>query len=139
MTSMTTKEREVFLADLHVGILAVERKFNAPLAIPIWYAYQPGREVLLWTEGRTTKAKLIRAAGRFSITVQDEQPPYRYVAVSGPVIAVDAASEAEARTIAIRYLGEEAGNAFADEHLTADSVIIRMRPRQWLTTDYSKE
>jgi nitroimidazol reductase NimA-like FMN-containing flavoprotein (pyridoxamine 5'-phosphate oxidase superfamily) len=139
MASMTTKEREAFLTELHIGVMSVERQRNAPFTIPIWYAYQPGGEVLLWTEGRTTKAKLIRAAGRFSLTVQDEQPPYRYVAVSGPVTAVDEASDAEARAIAIRYLGEEAGNAFADEHLTDDSVIIRMRPQQWLSTDYSKQ
>jgi nitroimidazol reductase NimA-like FMN-containing flavoprotein (pyridoxamine 5'-phosphate oxidase superfamily) len=139
MASMTTKEREEFLADLHVGVIAVERDHSAPLTIPIWYGYQPGGEVTLWTEGRTTKANLIRAAGRFSITVQDEQPPYRYVAVSGAVAAVVAADDAEARAIAVRYLGEEEGNAFADEHLTDDSVIIRMRPQQWLSTDYSKE
>lgn len=49
------------------------------------------------------------AAGRFSFTVQDEQPPYKYVSVEGDVTHVGPADESEARSIAVRYLGEESG------------------------------
>ena len=68
-------DREQYLADLHVGAVAVERPARAPLAVPIWYGYRPGGEVLLWTESESVKHKLIRDAGRSSITVQDERPP----------------------------------------------------------------
>jgi nitroimidazol reductase NimA-like FMN-containing flavoprotein (pyridoxamine 5'-phosphate oxidase superfamily) len=34
---MTPEEREEFVADVHVGILAIERESKAPLAVPIWY------------------------------------------------------------------------------------------------------
>ncbi len=43
------------------------------------------------------------------------------------------------RRLAIRYLGEEAGNAFTDENLTQTSIAIRMRPQRWISLDYSKE
>ena len=39
---MSTTERESFLADLHVGVLAVERADGAPLVTPVWYRYEPG-------------------------------------------------------------------------------------------------
>ena len=33
--SMSVAEREAFLADVHVGILAIERPGRGPLALPI--------------------------------------------------------------------------------------------------------
>ncbi len=139
MAKMTDHERERFLADLHVGVLAVERPDRSPLAVPIWYAYEPGGELSIWTTEGTVKDKLIRAAGRFTFTVQDEQPPYKYVSVEGDVTHVGPADEAEARGIAVRYLGDEAGNAFADESHSPSSIVIRMRPQRWLSVDYSAD
>ncbi|KWX67937.1 pyridoxamine 5'-phosphate oxidase [Mycobacterium sp. NAZ190054] len=135
---MTKDEREQYLAGLHVGVIAVERPDRAPLSVPIWYGYQPGGEVLLWTDAGTVKHRLIRDAGRFSITVQDEQPPYKYVTAEGDVTSIDAAQDAEARAIAVRYLGEQDGAAFTDQNLTPNSIIIRMKPQRWLSVDYSE-
>ena len=139
MPTMTRTEREKFLAELHVGVIALERPDRSPLAVPIWYGYEPGGEVVLWTDAGTLKERLIRAAGRFSITAQVEQPPYRYVTAEGTVTAIDAASSEVVRAIAVRYLGPEEGAAFAEQNLGPDSVVIRMRPERWLSTDYSKE
>ncbi|WP_207548420.1 pyridoxamine 5'-phosphate oxidase family protein [Mycolicibacterium iranicum] len=138
MATMTSDEREQYLADLHVGVIAVERPGRAPLAVPIWYGYEPGGDVLLWTQADSVKHRLIRDAGRFTITVQDERPPYRYVTAEGDVTAIEPAEDAEARAIAVRYLGEQEGGQFADQNLNASSVVIRMRPQRWLSTDYSK-
>ena len=40
--AMTKKEREAFLADLHVGVISIEQAGSPPLTVPIWYDYQPG-------------------------------------------------------------------------------------------------
>jgi PPOX class probable F420-dependent enzyme len=138
MSTMTSDEREQYLAGLHVGVIAVERPDRAPLSVPIWYGYRPGGDVLLWTESDSVKHKLIRDAGRFAITVQDEQPPYKYVTAEGDVTGIGPADDTQVREIAVRYLGEEAGGQFTDENLTPTSVVIRMRPQRWLSTDYSK-
>ena len=84
------------------------------------------------------KYRVIRDAGRFTITAQDEQPPYKYVTAEGDVTAIGPADDAEVRAIAVRYLGQEAGGQFTDQNLTPTSIIIRMLPRRWLSTDYSK-
>lgn len=139
MPTMTSAEREAFLAAVHVGVIAVERADRAPLSVPIWYGYSPGGEVLLWTEAGSLKERLIRVAGRFSITAQDEQPPYRYVSTEGNVTTIEPATREVVQAIATRYLGDEAGAAFAEQNLTPTSVVIRMRPQRWLSTDYSKE
>lgn len=138
MAKMTTEERERFLADVHVGVIAVERPDRAPLAVPIWYGYEPGGEVVLWTESKSVKNKLIGDAGRFSITVQDEQPPYKYVTAEGDVSAIEPADDATVRALAVRYLGAEEGAQFTDENVTPTSVVIRMRPERWLSVDYSQ-
>ena len=138
MAKMTSDEREQYLSELHVGVIAVERPGRAPLAVPIWYGYEPGGEVLLWTQADSMKHRLIRDAGRFTITVQDERPPYRYVTAKGDVTAIEPAEDAEVRAIAVRYLGEQDGGRFADENLNSGSIVIRMRPQRWLSTDYSK-
>ena len=135
---MTSDEREQYLADVHVGVIGVERPGRAPLTVPIWYGYQPGGEVLLWTQSDSVTHKLIRDAGRFSITVQDENPPYKYVTAEGDVTGIAAADDGEVRGLAVRYLGEDAGGQFTDENLTPTSIVIRMRPQRWLSTDYSK-
>lgn len=138
MATMTPEERQRYLADVHVGVIAVERPDRAPLAVPIWYGYQPGGEVLLWTDADSLKHTLIRAAGRFAITAQNEDPPYKYVTAEGDVTSIGPADPAEVRAIAVRYLGEEAGGQFTDENLGPSSVVIRMRPQRWLSTDYGK-
>jgi hypothetical protein len=61
------------------------------------------------------------------------------VTAEGPVTSIDPADEATALSIAVRYLGEEDGRAFVGQSLNPDSVIIRMRPERWLSSDYSKE
>lgn len=139
MPKMTSSERETYLAELHVGVIAVERPDRAPLAVPIWYAYEPGGDIVLSTEVGTVKETVIRAAGRFTITAQDEVFPYRYVTAEGPVTAIEPADDPTVRAIAVRYLGEQDGNAFTDANPASNSVVIRMRPERWLSTDYSKE
>jgi PPOX class probable F420-dependent enzyme len=137
MAKLSTAQREQYLADLHVGVIAVERRDRAPLSVPIWYWYEPGGEVSIWTQAGSVKETLIRAAGRFAITVQDEHPPYKYVTAEGDVTSIAPAVDADVRRIAIRYLGEAEGGHFTDQNLTPTSVVIRMRPHRWLSTDYS--
>lgn len=141
MFSMTKKEREAYLAHVHVGILSVAEEGRGPFAVPVWYAYEPGGEVEVVTVRSTKKAKLIERAGRFSLCVQDEAPPYRYASVEGPVTAMEAANlERDLRPLCHRYLGQEQGDATFQmlASMPGERVIITMRPERWLTADYSK-
>jgi PPOX class probable F420-dependent enzyme len=139
--TMTVAEREAFLAGLHVGVLSVDDPGRSPLSVPVWYAYEPGGTISVITGGQSVKAERLRAAGRFSLCVQTESMPYRYVSVEGPVTAVDdTVSADERRALAQRYLGVENGDLYvaatADD--AAASVAFRMTPERWRTTDYGK-
>ena len=123
--NMSRAEREEFLAGLHVGVLAVASAGGTgPLTVPVWYTYQPGRTVNLSTGRDTRKALAIAAAGRFSLCVQDERPPYKYVPVEGPAVMAEAADATgcpvrgevdptpNGSNWARRYLGIEGGDAY---------------------------
>jgi len=140
--TMSRAEREAFLANVHVGILSVQQDGRGPLTLPIWYAYKPGGTVNLITGASTRKARLLAAAGRFSLCVQTETPPYKYVSVEGPIVATEAdVAPSERTALAYRYLGPEFGDLYlaATADRDASSVMIRMTPENWLTTDFAKE
>ena len=110
---MTRAEREQFLADAHVAVLAVEQPDGPPLISPVWYGYEPGGDVRISTSDETAKAGLLRAAGRASLCAQRESLPYAYVTVEGPVVFGDITQE-ERLQLAVRYLGDAWGaEAFA--------------------------
>jgi nitroimidazol reductase NimA-like FMN-containing flavoprotein (pyridoxamine 5'-phosphate oxidase superfamily) len=141
--AMTRAEREAFLAGLHVGVISIERPAAAPLTVPIWYSYEPGGEVRIVTARASVKGKLLEKTRRFSLCVQDEAPPYKYVTVEGPVVAIEPAVMArDERPMAHRYLGQEMGEAYlaatGGEDARGDNVLVRLRPERWLTVDYSK-
>ena len=61
--SMTRAEREAFLADVHVGVLAIPEAGRGPLSAPIWYGYEPGGEIWVVTgrDSRTSRAPSSRS------------------------------------------------------------------------------
>jgi len=139
--AMTKQERETFLADLHVGIISISEEGRGPLTVPIWYSYEPGGELRVVTAKTSRKARLLQHAERFSVCVQTETLPYKYVSVEGPVIAIEPADvERDRRPLARRYLGAQRGDRYIEETRGeyAGNVLVRMLPQRWLTVDYAK-
>jgi PPOX class probable F420-dependent enzyme len=137
--SMSRAEREEFLAGLHVGVLSVASPDGrGPLTAPVWYTYQPGGTVNVSTGRGSRKGLAIEAAGRISLCAQEEQMPYKYVTVEGPVV-IEEATDAERLELARRYLGPEGGDAYMAAIPGGGQVMIRMTPKQWLTRDYSHQ
>jgi PPOX class probable F420-dependent enzyme len=136
--SMSRAEREAFLAEVHVGVLAVSAgPGRGPLVTPVWYSYQPGGLISFTTGGGSSKARAIAAAGRFSLCAQDEAPPYKYVTVEGPAV-IEPADLAERIAIARRYLGPAGGDAYIAANPDVDTVTIRLTPERWQTADFGK-
>ena len=140
--TMTKMEREAFLAGVHVGMISIAEEGRGPLTVPIWYAYAPGGELWLITGRHSRKGRLLTQAGRCSLCVQTESPPYRYVSVEGPITAIEAVDvERDLRPLAHRYLGAEEGDRFVEQTRggQAENILIRLWPERWLTADYAKE
>jgi len=142
--SMSGKEREEFLAATHVGILSVaEVGGRAPLAVPIWYRYEPGGSVHFITDSNSRKGTLLKKAGRATLVVQNEALPYKYVTVEGPVtISREYDRVREIDEVAYRYLGREIGEMYlkssADDYASAENVLVTIKPERWGSADFEK-
>lgn len=134
---MTRDERDTFLRDLHVAVVAIDEPGRAPLAMPIWYLVADDGDVLLSMSGSSLKARLLAESGRATITVQSEEPPYKYVSIEGPATIGPIAHDP--LELASRYLGPELGQWYVDNNpSTADTVTVRIHPEHWRTYDFGK-
>jgi nitroimidazol reductase NimA-like FMN-containing flavoprotein (pyridoxamine 5'-phosphate oxidase superfamily) len=141
--AMTRREREAFLARTHVAILSIADEGRGPLALPIWYRYEPGDRLYFVTDGKSRKMQLLAGGGRFSVLVQNETLPYRYVGLEGPAEVVGPPDyERDVRGIANRYLGTQLGEAYlagtAEERAAIEEVLVAIRPERWWTADFAK-
>ena len=155
MRPMTEQERQEFLAGPHVAVLSIARDGGrAPHATPVWYAYEPGGDVTFFTgtQGRRSrKAELIGKAGAVSMTVQQEEFPYRYVTVEGTVVSEEcppsaqhalAVARRDLRRDLRRYLPEQHAQGFVEAelgHPAPEFVLFTVRPDRWLTFDFAAE
>lgn len=137
-SSLSVRDRELFLAEPHVAALSVSAgQGRGPLILPIWYQYTPGGEPWVLTEAQSRKARLIEAAGCFALMVDRVMPTTRYVSVEGPVARMVPGTEELLREIAARYLPPDKVAAYI-EFVTkelGEQVAIYLRPERWLTAD----
>ena len=110
---------------------------RGPLTVPIWYQYSPGGEPWILTAPGSRKARLIEAAGYFSLMVEREDPTVRYVAVDGAVSRIEPGTDAQLEEMTRRYLDSAAADAYLEfarkEH--GGNVAIYMQPQHWLSAD----
>ena len=138
---MTKAEREAFLKEPRIAILALTEQQRGPLAVPVWYDYEPGGSLWFLTQRKSHKGRLIAVSSRISLCTQDEEPPYRYVNVEGPVTAIEPYKiEPDTLAMATRYLGEEGGRKYTEamraKGAEAGGIKVVMQPERWLTVNY---
>ena len=142
---MTEAEREAFLAEPRTAIVSVASGGDRPpLAVPVHYAYEPGGDITFFTntERRTSrKSELIaRAGGRFTLTVQHPEWPYRYVTVECTVVRTDQPPSTEQiLRVTGPFMPEEAGRALAASETNdpeSTMVLYTARPDRWLGMDF---
>ena len=105
---LSEQEQQNFLAERHVGVLSVARGASRPpLSTPIWYGYEPGGDVTFFTTVGASKVKVIQAAGVVSMTVQREEPPYKFLTIAGTLVRTGPPTADQLYAIARRYQPEE--------------------------------
>ena len=90
---MSQKEKEAYLAGLHVGVLAINEPGLGPLTVPIWYDYTPGGRLWMITGTESRKGRLLKMGERVSLAAQSEAPPYKYVSIEGPITEIKDSSQ----------------------------------------------
>jgi hypothetical protein len=104
--------------------------------VPVWYAYRPGGDVVMFTGAASRKAAAIRLAGRCSLLVQRDRPTYRYVGIEGTAGLTPVDADV-VREIAGRYLSGTALDDYVAE-IVADPgafVTVTLTPRHWVSAE----
>ncbi|TCO40518.1 pyridoxamine 5'-phosphate oxidase [Kribbella antiqua] len=145
-TRLTVAEREAFLSDVRIGVVSVasDRPDRAPVSAPVWYDYSPETGVTIMMNAKSRKGVALESAERFVLVVQSESIPYRYVTVEGPVIETRRPdTEQDLLPLAVRYLGDEGGKAYAkawEEAGAAETDLVYvMKPTHWNTVDFTSD
>lgn len=137
---MTVDAREAFLAEPHrIATITIARTTRAPLAVPVWYDYTPGGDVLVWMDRGSRKDRLLRASGRLAVSVHTDDLPYKYVTVEGPVTWNESPTFEDGVAIAARYLPPALADAYVRNALGPTSLIVQVRPEQWLSADLTED
>ena len=119
-----------------VAVLATYRRDGTVLLSPVWHQWRDGGfELVTGSDG--TKTRHLRRSPRASIVVYEHEFPYRGIEVRGEAQVRSEGVEDAARLIATRYLGEEAGAAYAER--MRDDVVVRLEPGRLRAWDFSDE
>ncbi len=125
-----------FLALPLVSVLATYRRDGGVLLSPVWHRWRDGGFEVI-SSPNDIKVRHLRRDPRASILVYDNEPPYRGVEVRTTATLLDVKGADVARDLAARYLGKEAGEAYASE--SSDSVLIRLEPGSVRTWDFADD
>lgn len=133
MPSMTQQELEEYLRRPLVVTFTTIRPDGSPHVTPIWYEYDGGK-FYCWVGADTIKVRNIRHDPHVALCIATHDHPYKYVIVNGSCeISHDGVAE-RARSIAVRYYGEERGARFASEtYRDGEAVLLVVTPTRMLT------
>ena len=125
------------LAELRLlAVLATYRPDGTVLLSPVWREWRDGGFSVV-TSSRGVKAAHLRRDPRASIVVCEHSPPYRGVELWCRALLLTAGVEDAVKRIASRYLGLEAGAAYADR--AGDDLLIRLEPGDLRAWDFADE
>lgn len=112
------------------GILATTRKDGRPHVAPVWFVVDDDGSIVFTTGAGTVKGRTLRRTGWAAMTVDDDQPPFSFVTVEGPVTISDDLDEvrAWAARIAGRYMGADRAEEYGDRNGVPGELLVRLTP-----------
>ena len=117
-----------------LAVLATHRRDGSVLLSPVWHEWRDGGFQVV-TRSDDVKATHLRRDPRASIVVCDQTPPYRGVELRTEARLITTGVDDAVLRISSRYLGAEAGAAYAAEG--PDDLIVRLEPGHLRTWDFA--
>lgn len=118
------------LTGTRTGKLAVTRADGTPHVTPIWFLIDStaGEDAVIFTTHHTSvKANVLRHSPRFSMCVDDQQPPYSYVLVDATATLSEDLDDLLhwATRIGARYMGEDKAEQFGRRNAVPGELLVR--------------
>jgi PPOX class probable F420-dependent enzyme len=118
-----------------VAVLATRRADGGVLLSPVWHQWRDGGFDVV-SRGDDVKVGHLRRDPRANIVVYEHRPPYRGIEVRADA-RLEAAPADTVRRIAIRYLGEDEGDAYTERG--EDDTLIRLEPGRLRAWDFADD
>ena len=99
-------DRDKFLNEANIAILATTGPGRRPHAMPIWYLYEDGHFIMS-VGADSQKVRNIERQGQAALTIDRRELPYYAVMVRGAAEIGPPISNEMRLRLAVRYLGEE--------------------------------
>ena len=139
--ALNEKQIEVFLKEPNVAVIATVTPDGSPHAVPTWYQYEEG-DIVLHMGPQSRRYANLQHNNRVVICVDTRMPPYKAVIVEGRAHMEEGAYEGtnseRMRRMAVHYLGEIAGNRYADSIEGQQMVTARVSPQRVTSWDYGR-
>jgi len=119
-----------------LAVLATYRRDGTVLLSPVWHEWRDGGFNVV-TGSRNVKARHLRRDPRASIVLCEHAVPYRGIELRSTARLVTPGVEDAVKRIASRYLGPEAGAAYAET--SHDDLLIRLEPGHLRAWDFADE
>ncbi len=111
------------------AVLATTKSDGRPHVAPVWYAVD-GQSLVITTGADTVKGRTLRRDPRVAVCVDDDAPPFSFVAVEGEAdISEDLAQVRRwATIIGGRYMGAEQAEQLGERNGVPGELLVRIRP-----------
>jgi PPOX class probable F420-dependent enzyme len=119
MATLTPKQAQLLL-DKNFAVVATLKPDGAPQTSVVWIDWD-GENVIFNTKRPRVKGQNLERDQRVSITVWDNEDPYRYVEVQGKAVLDDQDANEHIRKLSHKYRGTD----YPDP---TERVLVRVRP-----------
>ena len=123
MAQLSEKQKAI-LKGLHFGVVGTVGEDGHPQTSVVWVDTD-GENVVFNTTNKRAKGRNLRANPRVSISVWDNDNPYKYFEVEGPVELDESGANEHISELSQRYEGKPF-------HTPVDRVIVRVKPERVL-------
>jgi PPOX class probable F420-dependent enzyme len=135
---MSKEKVDALLAQPNVAVVAVTAPDGAPHAVPTWYEYRNG-EIIFHTAKSAFKYRCLAHDPRVTLCVDTKTPLYKCVILKGRARMEERVDDERLLRMAVAYLGEKDGRAYAKSLKGEKVVVVSLRPSRVISWDYAQE
>ncbi|MCK9486167.1 MAG: TIGR03618 family F420-dependent PPOX class oxidoreductase [Dehalococcoidia bacterium] len=134
---MTQEEIDALLSEPRVSVFGSVTPDGRPALSPVWHLWRDGAAFVL-VDRDSRKWRNAQANPNVSLCVDTKEAPYRAAIIEGTAEELEGDYVGLLREAAVHYLGEQAGNRYAERSTATPetSVIVRIVPRRIISWAY---
>ncbi len=135
MVSASSRRVMEFTQHIYLGILATVYPSGGPQAFPVWFDYD-GDRFNIATDADAVKVRNIRTNSKVALCITDTSRQVRSLTVLGDaeVEMNNLAAQDLHKRLAVRYMGQDEGEEWAESMGGDEMAIVRIVPTNFLWT-----